>query len=107
MCFLSGWWFETCFFPQQLGWWSNLTFIFFRWVETTNQLWTIKDWPCRDGWDCRPSRNLIRMVRVLCLFCPMEKGKQHQLWPELYQLYVLTSHPMYRMNNTIEITSHN
>ena len=37
---LSGWWFGTWldYFPQKLGWWSNLTFIFFRGVKTTNQL---------------------------------------------------------------------
>ena len=34
----SGWWFQICFiFTPILGKWSNLTSIFFRWVETTNQ----------------------------------------------------------------------
>ena len=44
MALLSGWWmlvfffFKNPYFPQpDWGWWSNLTFIFFR-VETTNQL---------------------------------------------------------------------
>jgi hypothetical protein len=45
MALLSGWWMLVFFFfkknpyfPQpDWGWWSNLTFIFFR-VETTNQL---------------------------------------------------------------------
>jgi len=34
----SGWWFEIFFIftPTYLGKWSNLTIIFFKWVETTN-----------------------------------------------------------------------
>ena len=38
---ITGWWFGTwiLWLPQELGWWSNLTFIFFRGAETTNQLY--------------------------------------------------------------------
>ena len=33
----SRWWFQTCFiFTPTLGRWSNLTSIFFKWIETTN-----------------------------------------------------------------------
>ena len=36
---LPGWWFHFLFiFIPHFGKWSNLTNIFFRWVETTNQM---------------------------------------------------------------------
>ena len=38
---ISGWWFEIfLYFHPYLGKWSSLTSIFFRWVETTNQIST-------------------------------------------------------------------
>ena len=43
--YISGWWFQIFFFsPRSLGKWSNLTSIFFKWVETTNQNWCFLKW---------------------------------------------------------------
>ena len=41
---MSGWWFQIFFNfdPENLGKWSNLTSIFFRWVETPNYIVSVK-----------------------------------------------------------------